>query len=479
MLETLVPKKNKVTLADYSYQRDIENRLLMSQFTTLDLSVLEDILYSSLNISLKKLAKNLSVDEKRVRPIVQKFSQTGLLSLDGDQIVVDKEMRKYFEAQIVKFDEDFCPGVEFVLGLLRKVPIHVLPTWYSIPRTSNNIHDSVIEKHLQTPQVFQRYLSELNLTDPLLTSIVDEVYSAPDFKVRAEDLMQKLSISHEQFEESLLLLEFNFVCCLSYEKVDDRWEEIVTPFHEWREYLTYLRDSECVSLKENAKIQRNRPDDFSFVQDMGQLLLLAKKQEINLTKKNALGLLLPTADVCETLASKCKSLNVKDAFFLPYVYRLITKLGLLKLADIIDGQLCVLEGAKDWLDMNSEDRAIHLYRHPLNHIVSVDLPPSLASDRHVRETEKSIIRALDVSWVYFDEFLKGVHIPLGPTSMIVLKKVGKSWKYALPDYSEDELALIKATIFEWLFEAGMIATGTHLDRECFTVTDFGKSIFGS
>src|ERR1700722_12485760 len=106
MLETLVPKKNKVTLADYSYQRDIENRLLMSQFTTLDLSVLEDILYSSLNISLKKLAKNLSVDEKRVRPIVQKFSQTGLLSLHDDQIVVDKEMRKYFEAQIVKFDED-------------------------------------------------------------------------------------------------------------------------------------------------------------------------------------------------------------------------------------------------------------------------------------------------------------------------------------------------------------------------------------
>ncbi len=479
MLETLVPKKNKVTLSDYSYQRDIENRLLMAEFTVLDVAILEEILYSSLNISLKKLAANLSIDEKRARPIVQKLSRTGLLILHGDQITVDKEMRKYFEAQIDKFDEDFCPGVEYVLGLLRKVPIHILPTWYSIPRTSNNIHDSIIEKHLQTPYVFQRYLSELNLNDPLLNSIIDTVYTSPDFKVRAADLIEKFDLSHEQFEECLLLLEFNFVCCLGYEKVDERWEEVVTPFHEWREYLIYLRDSNAASIKDSSRIERSRPDDFSFVQDMAALLMLAKKHEIMLSKKNALGLPLPSADICKTLAAKCKGLDVKDSAFLPYVHQLITKLVLLKLADVVDDQLCVLEGAKEWLDMNLEGRALHLYRHPLNHIASVDLPPSLASDRHIRETEKSIVRVLETGWVYFDEFLKGVHAPLGPMSIIVLKKIGKSWKYALPDYSSDEQALIKATIFEWLFEAGMIATGLHKDRECFCVTAFGQSIFGS
>jgi hypothetical protein len=59
----------------------------------------------------------------------------------------------------------------------------------------------------------------------------------------------------------------------------------------------------------------------------------------------------------------------------------------------------------------------------------------------------------------------------------MLKKTGKHWRYTLPVYSEDEKNLIKATIFEWLFETGVVATGTCLGRDCFCVTPFGRFFF--
>ena len=127
-------------------------------------------------------------------------------------------MRKYFESQILKFEEDFYPGIEYLQGLLRKVPIQILPTWYSIPRTSNNIFDSLIEKYLITPHTYERYLSELTFSDEILTDIVRSVHQAPEYKVRADEIIKKHHLSHEQFEEHLLLLEFHFACCLRYEK---------------------------------------------------------------------------------------------------------------------------------------------------------------------------------------------------------------------------------------------------------------------
>ena len=133
MAELNTLRKNKITLEDYDYKQDIENRLLMAQFTSKDLEVLEEILYSSIKIPIRKLAKSVDLEEKVVQAILKKLSKTDLFAFEDDSIVVDKEMRKYFEAQIQKFDPDFKPGMDFLQSILRKVPIHVLPIWYSIP----------------------------------------------------------------------------------------------------------------------------------------------------------------------------------------------------------------------------------------------------------------------------------------------------------------------------------------------------------
>ncbi|MES2122529.1 MAG: hypothetical protein V4492_07105 [Chlamydiota bacterium] len=474
MVELSSLRKNKINLEDYHYKQDIENRLLMAQFTSVDIAVLEEILYSSIKIPVRKLAKSADLDEKEILPILKKLSDTGLFAFEGDSIVVDKEMRKYFENQILKFDPDFTPGMDFLQSLLRKVPIHVLPVWYSIPRTSNNIFDSLVEKYLLTPQIFQRYLMELHFPDPILNHIVRDVFESPDLKVYGNDLIAKYELTREKFEEYLLLLEYNFACFIGYEKIADEWHEIVTPFHEWREYTAFLKATETPSIATPQAVIRYRPEDFSFVHDISQLLTLAKKQPIELSTDKE-GRFSLNAATLPLIAAKLKGWSEKD---LGYLHRLIVKIRMIKLAEIVDGRLYALESATDWLEMRPENQGMYLHRHPLNRITNPHVPADMITDRTLRESEKSIVRILNSGWVYFDEFIRGVIAPLGEDSIIMLKKLGRTWKYNLPSYKEEEVALIKAVVLDWLFEVGVTAIGTHEGKECFCVTEYGQSLFG-
>jgi hypothetical protein len=477
MADLNTPRKNKITLEDYDFRQDIENRLLMSQFTSQDLNVLEEILYSSIKIPVKKLAKSVDLDEEELLPILKKIGKSGLFSFEGDAIVVDKEKRKYFESQALKFDPEFKPGMEFLQTLLRKVPIHVLPIWYSIPRTSNNIFESLVEKYLLTPQTFQRYLQELNFPDPVMTGIMHDVFHSRDLKVYGKDLIEKYGISREQFELCLLQLEFHFTCCLGYEKVDDQWKEIVTPLHEWREYATFLRDTETKTISAVHEICRTRPQDFAYILDLSLILAQARKQPLPLEEDRD-NRQLPDKTQLHLLAAKMEGLDANAPSFPEYIHSLILKLRQLKLADLVDGRLYALASASDFLDMRPENRALFLSRHPLNRPTSRLVPAEIITDRNAREAEKSILRVLNSGWVYFEDFLKGVIAPLSVDSFVILKRLGKTWKYTLPAYSEEELALIKATVLEWLFETGVTAVGTHNGKECFCVTAFGQSLFG-
>lgn len=450
MHELAQARKNKVCLEDYNFRHEIENRLLMARFSPLDLEVLEEILYSSIKVCVSKLAKTLDLGSEEIQTILGTLSKTGLFTFEGDLICIDKDMRKYFEMQLLKFDPDFKPGMEFLQSLLKRVPISILPGWYSIPRTSNNIFDSIVEKYLLTPQIFNRYLSELSFTNPLLNQVMNDVYNAPDFTLQADSTIEKYGISHEQFEEIVLELEFHFVCCLSYRKIKGRWQEVVTPFHEWKEYLSFLQQTEVPGISPVSQVKRKRPHYFSFIEDMTLLLTLAKKQPLSLEDP--------------VLAEK---LQMHGPTLTEYLEALVAQLRLLKCADLVKGRLCLQEEAAAWLKMQNEERALLLYRHPLNH-----------EDKRVREAEKCILRVLDKGWVDYEAFERSLIVHLGPESAISLQKLGKMWKYTVPTYSADELALIKNTLFTWLFEIGITAIGEHQDKECFCVTPFGQTLFG-
>lgn len=462
MIELTQIKKNKVTLSDYNHRRDIENRLLLSKFTTFERSVLEEILFSPIHTQIRKMAKNLDCSEEELVPVLEKLSKTGLLTMDADSVMLDKEMRRYFETEVAKFESDFVPDMEFLQNLLKKVPIHVLPIWYSIPRTSNNIFDSLVEKYLLTPQVFQRYLLELSFGDPVISAIAQDVFKAPQYSVPVKDLLKKYQLSEEKFEEHMLTLEFHFVCCLAYQKQEDDWTPVVTPFHEWREYLTFLKTTNTPPLADTKKVKRKRPHDFSFVEEMTLVLQAIKKQSVALNPKGL-----------ATLATRLPEPPEAD-----YLDQILRKLQLLKLATVQNDKISATEAAAEWLEMRVENRALYLYRHPLNKILSAQLPSHLNQESVIRDAEKSILRALYSGWVLFDDFLQGVIEPIGEHPAVTLKKSGKSWKYLLPAYTPEEKALIRAVIFEWLFEAGITATGTIDGKECFMVTPFGQSLFG-
>src|SRR5690606_16829862 len=103
MLEITAPRKNKINLSDYPLAQDIVCRLMLEDFCLLDIEILEEILYSPLKISFKKLLRNLNCTEKELSTSLKKLTSLSLLTLSDDTIFVDKERRKVFEFEMTRF----------------------------------------------------------------------------------------------------------------------------------------------------------------------------------------------------------------------------------------------------------------------------------------------------------------------------------------------------------------------------------------
>jgi len=464
MLEIEAIRHLKINLSDYDYQKDIHNRLVMARFSTFDLEVLEEIIYNPLTIPIKKLLKHLDISKENLLKTLLKLQEVNLLKIESDTIVVNKEMRKYYEFQLYKFDNDFRCDMEFLQGLLKKVPIHVLPLWYSIPRSSNCIFKSILEKFLKTPQLYQRYLLELQDSEDAFTGIISEVLNSSNNMVKAKDLCAKFSLSKEKFEEYMLLLEFSFACFLSYIKEGDEWVEVVTPLFELTEYLSHLKSTKITTTLDESKVEVLRKNDFAFIEDLVKVLESLKKNPIDHEARRE--------KVVQILA-----LNAKNEKHQLYAERIFTKLILVRFIEEKQDKWYFSENASEWLLMTVENKALHYYRHPLNQMITYKGDPELCTERHFREAEKSIKRALNVSWVLFDDFIKGVCISIGENSCLKLACKGKHWSYEFPEYSQDEIDMISAAVLENLFEAGMVSIGWHNNKAAFRVTEFGKSLF--
>jgi len=474
MLDVNPFRKNKIKLSDYDFERDIKNRIMLSEMSPGELIILEEILYNPVRFPISRLLKSLDLTIEEIQPTIERLGLSGLFTLDGDTICVNKEMRKYFEAEIVKYEEDFSPDMDHLQNLLKKVPIHVLPTWYHIPRTSNNIFESLVEKYLLTPQIFERYLMELNFGDDTLNGIAQDVLQAPNFTLTADQIKSKYNLDKVQFEEAMLHLEFNFVCCLSARKEGNQFEQIVTPFFEWGEYLHFIRTKTPKSLKNSANIHRRRPHDFSFIEDITELVKLCKEGPISLTESESGSLILEKRALDE-LQDRLPSFTTQKEF-IKYVEKLIAKSTLLNLTATDNMILSPLEEANFWLTLSTENRALRSYKTLYVHLITMG---KHFNERNLREWEKSLCKILDLGWITFDDFMKGVTIPLSDESKIALKKVGRKWRYTLPSYTDEETELIKTHILDWLFEAGLIALGQCDDALCFSVTELGKNIFNS
>lgn len=446
-----MPRKTRIVLTDYPYRQDIENRLLLSHLSVFEVDLLCEILHCSLNISIEQLADSLDIELAELLPALDKLAPMKLFKRLHHTLIVDKEMRKYYEIQMEKFDEDFQPDLEFLQGLLNKVPIQVLPLWYAIPRHSDNIFASIIENYFLTPKIFRQYLNELEFDDPLLSNIMDDVYQAPGFKMRAQTLIDKYHLSREAFEEALLMLEYHFVCCLSYSKIGNHWEETVTPFYELHEFMLFEDSNKPQPIHNTSSIIHSCPEEFGFIKEMGAVILACQSKQRY--QKEFKPLFLTTQEEYQHLFEK------------------LIQIGYI--AEDSSEKFSATEKGLLWIKKTIPEQVNELTFHWLITPSPAVDSPHLWNARNLRLIEKYLKRLKTQEWVYMEDFLKGFIAPLGNREAVMLKNKGKKWKYALPSYQPEELAYVRVVITERLYELGIILTGQHHDKACFCVTAFG------
>ena len=473
MKELISSRKIKIDLSDYDYENDISNRLLMAELSDKERVVLEEILYSSLKTPIHNLSKNLNISEEPLKRILKKLSKTGLFELQNEIIIINKQQRKYFEFQMLKFDDDFKPDLEFIQCLLKKIPIHILPNWYSIPRTSNNIFESIIEKYLFTPHHFQRFIEEVKEKDEISNNIIHDVFTSKNHKIYAEDLKQKYNLSDIDFEKHMIYLEFSFILCLTYENVKGYWKETITPFFEWNNYLKFIRDSSPAPIKDTKKIKKPKNSDYGFIKHLQSIL----ENIINIIPSfdEEKALILTHTNIEEL--SVDNDINSEFDLTKENIEEIIDKLFDLSFINIDKNKIQQTKEGKNWLSLSINEKALILYKNPLNQLPEKKYPINIFTNTNIRRAEKSILRILHSSWIYFDDFIKGVMVPLTDEQFITLKKKGKNWGYFLPQYTDVQSNLIEVVVLKWLYETAIIALGTHNNKRCLKVTDFGKNIF--
>lgn len=450
-----IARKNKVNLSDYPYKRDIEKRILVTQLSSFEISILREIIHHSLTISIESLAEALDVDINKLHQALDKLHWTKLFKKDKHHLVVDKERRKYFESQIEKFDEDFEPNMEYLQSLLNKVPIHALPNWYAIPRSSDHIFKSIVEKYLQSPKVYRQYIEELQFDDPIIPKIIKDVYQAPGFKVEATTLIKKYRLSREQFEEYILLLEYHFICCIKYEQIKGQWHEIVTFFHEWYEYMTFEAETHLKPIQ-NAQNVKYIADsqEFAFICDMEAILKACNQKKLTL--------------------DEAKQVLKRPSAYLDLLFDKIFQLEFLTTKKSV---LSLTDASSLWLTKTLPSRSAYLAASAANTLSTISpTQTDLCNIRNIRLIENTLLKkAASQEWFFVEDFLKGFLAPIGEKEPIYLKNKGKKWRYTLPAYSEEEKGFIEAVLKERLFELGIINLGTYRGKPCFCLTSYGRS----
>lgn len=451
-------RKNKIELSDYDFERDLSSRLILSRLSVFEIDVLKEIIFNSLSFPLQELSETLESPIDQILSALERLEPTGLFTLSDQTVSVNKDQRKYFEVQIERFDEDFQPDTGFFQSLLSLVPIQLLPTWYAIPKTTDDIVHSIIDKCHRTTKVFERYLAELQFEDDQVEAIVNEVYQSPELLVEVPTLLQKHDITRERLEEILIYLEFCKVCSLNYRDLGDgTWKQEVTPFYEWREYLLFLKNTECKDSIASEKIKSFFDHDFGFIEHLDRTLQSLAETPI------------PEPEIKQHCSGSYSEDEMHD--------RIFDRICNVNLTKTDNGTLYHTENASIWLEKPIQEKAMALYFSTI-HKYRKRTEGQLFNDRDIREVERGLQRILHSGWVPLEHFISGLTASLGDVHEIQLQKKGRYWCYAIPEYDENQMEFIRHVIFHHLLESGMVAIGEHAGTTYISVTTFGQMALG-
>jgi len=100
-------------------------------------------------------------------------------------------------------------------------------------------------------------------------------------------------------------------------------------------------------------------------------------------------------------------------------------------------------------------------------------------EKAFKEIQKSVIDIANYEFVFFDEFIELSTLAMDKGAGVSLQKQGTRFMYQFPKYSELEKEYIQSVVTQTLFWAGIIQKGIFEDKECISITEFGKSVFGA
>lgn len=471
---TPTQRKLKVSLEDYDYGRDISGREFLAQISPSDLVIFEEILLGSIKRPIHALSADLGVSLPELHEALERLTPSKLFKLQDDTLTLDKERRKYYELNIERLGENFRPDLEFVRGLLKQVPIHSLPIWYLLPRNVSDIFESLTEKYFLTPAVYERHLAAAPLENPLLSEVAKRLLKSPNSKLEASALCKDFGLSSEAFHKLCLELELNFIGFLIFEEEDGHFIPKLTLLKEYTDYVQ-KKQKLLPKSSEPLPIDELRPIEFAFVKDMSKVAELSKTHGLelnvdgNLTKES-IQIISRSLEKMPELSPT--TLDTQAAYF----NRLVSRLTTLDILAIKDGELVSGASEARWNELSLDDQGFCL----LSRLREARATACGFQEKSAREAEKATAQAIGHSWISFEAFMEGAIIPLRPEIDVRITRQGRRWHYALPSYTEAEIALMKKTLFEGLFEAGIVALGTHQEtkKTYFKVTPFGEAMFG-
>ncbi len=443
-MDTAFLKRNKVQLKDYDSEKDIAFRLSLSNLSFLQVEILEEILFNPSTIPLVNLSRNLEIPLPQLRECMDCLEPLGC-GIEDDLLCVGKETKRYLEIEMERFKETFAPDLSFFQSLLKKVPIHVLPNWYSIPRTSDHIAFSIIEKHLNYPNLYERHLLEIK-NYPLIERVLSLLFSKTCKKIDIAELEIFLKISQEELEALLIQLEFYFAAFVCYEKENSHFKRVLRPLKEWENYLTFLQQKKQSSLAIMFPLPLP-----SFLQDLKKTLCFFKE---NSPSKEAF--------------FKKNPLSLKNPFYLKnaYLSKIVKKAEEGFLVQETKG-LTLTQLGRAWLSCSEKDQALFLYRKTVSE-------NSFFSEKCMKELEKILQGFPRQSWICLETVWETGLICLGEETKIRLKRIGKNWNYQFPQYTEEEKEYLKKLFIECFFEAGLILLGSCQERLFFRLTSLGE-----
>lgn len=424
-------RENRINLADYDHQSDLQLRIHLSKITEEDFLFLDALVFNPLKITVEDLSAETDLSSQQLARLIERHENLGLYHVHGSNITVDKEVRKKVEWELEKFDSQFTSGLNLIRGSLKKVPVYVLPQWYKISKTTDNIFDALHEKFLKTPKIYKTYLLENKIENEVAQQLFDAISNSPKHELPLSEFLIDHPVSEEKLHEAIILLEFNLMGCLVFKKEGDQYVPYASLFHEWKSYLLSIA-SDRSSFDAQTNITE-MPKDTPIIDHLIKLL--------------------------EQVDS-----NDKTDSFLPLLHTL---------GFINTEHTSLTSRGKEWLEMPQKNKCFIMFNSLLYQYLTYEPLYRITTEQRLRECTSILVKALSKRKAKFSVILETVSLPLHKDYEGSITRVGKTWSYAKHTLEEKELTLLQHFLDHFLCNCGII----NKNGSEYTTTCIGEILF--